>query len=582
MRTVMRLIKLALVYKFWMLLAAFVGFLTIGSSIGLMMTSAYIIAKAALHPSIADLQVGIVGVRFFGIARGIFRYLERLISHETTFRLLARFRVWFYRALEPLAPARLMRFRSGDLLNRIISDIQTLEHFYVRVIAPPLVAVFISALMWLLLGIFNPLFSVLLLVFHLIAALAVPLLSYLYSHDLGGRILQLRTQLNVLTVDTIQGLSELQLFGQFKNHQAEFLSVEKEYRRLQTRMALITGLNESLIGLLMNGAVATMLIAAIPQVTAGTLDGVYLAVISLGIMASFEAFVPLPEALQYLDMNVRAADRLFEIIDAEPEVKDPPNPERPARNYRLTINGLSFRYSPQNDYALRNITMEVPWRQKIAVVGPSGAGKSTLINLLMRFWNYQQGTIKIGGQEIKDMAQEEVRKLFAVISQHTHLFTGTIRENLLLANPDASEQQLIRACEQAQIHRFISGLEQGYDTWIGEQGLRLSGGERQRLAIARALLKNAPILILDEATSNLDAITEEELLETLFTLSASHTVFHITHRLKKLDRMDHIYVLYQGEIIQQGTHRQLLKEEGLYRKMWEIQMQTELLEAMES
>ncbi|HHJ51731.1 MAG TPA: ABC transporter ATP-binding protein [Caldithrix abyssi] len=360
------------------------------------------------------------------------------------------------------------------------------------------------------------------------------------------------------------------------------MSVEKEYRRLQTRMALITGLNESLIGLLMNGAVATMLIAAIPQVTAGTLDGVYLAVISLGIMASFEAFVPLPEALQYLDMNVRAADRLFEIIDAEPEVKDPPNPERPARNYRLTINGLSFRYSPQNDYALRNITMEVPWRQKIAVVGPSGAGKSTLINLLMRFWNYQQGSIKIGGQEIKDMAQEEVRKLFAVISQHTHLFTGTIRENLLLANPDASEQQLIRACEQAQIHRFISGLEQGYDTWIGEQGLRLSGGERQRLAIARALLKNAPILILDEATSNLDAITEEELLETLFTLSNSHTVFHITHRLKKLNRMDHIYVLYQGEIIQQGTHRQLLKEEGLYRKMWEIQMQTELLEAMES
>jgi len=578
MRTIRRLLKLSLPYKFWMLLSALVGFFTIGSSIGLLMTSAYIISKAALHPYISELQVGIVGVRFFGIARGVFRYIERLISHDTTFKLLARFRVWFYRALEPLAPARLMHFKSADLLNRIMADIQTLEHFYVRVIAPPIVAVFISLLMWFLMGIFNPLFSIALLVFHLLAAFAVPLISYLYSKGLGRQLIQIRSRMHILLVDAVQGLSELQIFGRSGEHFQEIEGLNRRYESLQKRMAFVSAMHESLIGLLMNGAVLTMLVIAIPMVREGALEGVYLAVLSLGIMASFEAVLPLPETVQFLEMNARAAERLFELIDAEPEVTAPVHPLPPPSGFGLHIQKLSFRYPGARQDSLQEIELHVPPRSKIAVVGASGAGKSTLINLLLRFWDYRRGSITLGGKELRDLEPEAVRAQFAVVSQRTYLFNGTIKENLLLANPRAGEAELIAACRRAQIHDFIEQLDQGYDSWIGEQGLRLSGGERQRLAIARAELKNAPILILDEATANLDAITEEEVLNTILHLAGNKTVIHITHRLKGLDAVDRIYVLHQGRIVQQGVFNDLRSSEGMFRQMWQIQAQNTLIE----
>jgi len=579
MRTIGRLLKLSLPYKFWMLLAALVGFLTIGSSIGLLMTSAYIISKAALHPYISELQVGIVGVRFFGIARGVFRYIERLISHDTTFKLLARFRFWFYHALEPLAPARLMHFKSADLLNRIMADIQTLEHFYVRVIAPPIVAIFISLLMWFLMGIFDPLFSIALLVFHLLAAFAVPLLSYLYSKGLGMQLIQIRSKINILLVDAVQGLSELQIFGGTRDHYQEIELLNQRYKKLQKRMSFISAMHESLIGLLMNGAVLTMLAIAIPMVRQGALEGVYLAVLSLGIMASFEAVLPLPEAIQFLEMNARAGERLFELIDADPEVTAPARPLAPPESFGLQIQKLNFRYPGALQDSLTEIDLDVPLRSKIAVVGASGAGKSTLISLLLRFWDYHEGSVKIGAKELRNLEPEAARAQFAVVSQRTYLFNGTIKENLLLANPRASEAELAAACRQAQIHDFIEQLDDGYNSWIGEQGLRLSGGERQRLAIARAILKNAPILILDEATANLDAITEEEVLHTILNLSVDKTVIHITHRLKGLDAMDHIYVLHNGRIVQRGIFNDLRSSDGLFRQMWRVQTQTAVIDA---
>jgi thiol reductant ABC exporter CydC subunit len=556
-----------------MALAALLGFATIGSRIGLMATSALIIAKAALHPSIAELQVAIVGVRFFGIARGVFRYLERYVSHQVTFRLLARLRVWFYQALEPLAPARLMQYRSGDLLSRVVADVETLEHFYVRVIAPPVVAVLVGGLMWVLMRSYDLGLAVAVLVFLGLAGLGVPLLTQRLSRGLGQRMVKVRSELNVALVDGIQGMAELLAYGQEQRHQERVARLSQELVGLQGRMAWIGGLQGSLAGLLTNLAALAVLVIAIPLVGEARFDGVYLGLLVLAVMSSFEAVSPLPLALQYLGNSLEAGQRLFEIVDARPAVDDPSFPSPAPEDHSLLVEGVSFRYGPQEPLALDQVSFRLPQGGRLAVVGPSGAGKSTLVNLLLRFWEYETGRILLGGHELRRYRQDDIQHMIGVVSQHTHLFNATVRDNLLLARPDASQADLVQAAQRAQVHDFIQSLPQGYDTWIGEQGLRLSGGERQRLAIARALLKDPPLLILDEATANLDPLTERAVMQAIHTLMAGRTTLVITHRLVGLDLVDEILVLRGGRIVERGQHHDLLQIEGLYRRMWELQNQ---------
>jgi len=580
MKSFFRLLKLAAPYKWWMVLASFLGFLTIGSSIGLMMTSAYIISKAALHPSIAVLQVAIVGVRFFGISRGIFRYLERYVSHEVTFRLLAKFRVWFYRSIEPLSPARLLRYRSGDLLTRVVSDIENLEHMYVRVIAPPFVAAFVLLLMWALLGTFSAIFAWVLTLAFFAAGLGIPAVTWLLSRPIGRQWVSLQSRVNTATIDGVQGMADLVAFGQAGEHFDNLKRLYQTYTRLQHKMATITGLYDSLMNLFLNATVIAMLLVAIPKVTFSFLDGVYLAVLVMGVMAAFEAIFPLPTAVQFLDQSLQSAGRLFEIADAQPAVRDSEEPASLPQNYSLTVQNLSFTYPDSTDPVLKNISFEVPENHVIAIVGPSGAGKSTLVHLLLRFYDYSEGHIRVASQELRTLKQEEWRRQLSVVSQSTHLFNGTVAENLRLAKPDARTAELVDAAKQAEIHSFIQNLPQGYHTWIGEQGLQLSGGERQRLALARAILKNSPILILDEPTANLDAITEEKILHTLWKIARTRTTLLITHRLAGLENAHRIYVLRDGKIREEGTHTELLASGGDYAKMWHLQHEWTALETI--
>ncbi len=575
-----RLLKIAGRFRNWMALSILLGFLTVGSSVGLMMTSAYIIAKAALHPSIAELNVAIVGVRFFGIARGVFRYLERLVSHETTFRLLARFRVWFYRALEPLAPARLMQYRSGDLLARIVSDVESLEHIFIRVISPPFVAVLVTLLMWLLLGMFEWQFALLLTVFMALSGIGIPLLSHLLSRNSGRALNEIQAEINNLAIDAVQGLPELLVYHRAEDHLEKLERTNRRLVKTQRKLALVEGLNEALLGLSMNLAVFSILYVSIPYVSGSLLNGVYLSVIVLGVMAAFEGVATLPEAARFWENSRQAARRLFQIIDAQPAVSDPPVPSPPPRQTSLQIENLTFRYDPDDPPALRDISFHLPAGGTLAIVGPSGAGKSTIINLLLRFWDYREGSIRIGGTELRTLAQEQVRKMFAVVSQQSHLFAGTIRENLRLARPDASEEEMIAAARQAEIHDFISSLPEGYHTYLGELGLRLSGGERQRLVIARAILKNSPILIFDEPTANLDALTEQKILQTIWKLSRQRTTLLITHRLVGLENADQILVLVDGKIVERGTHADLMAGQTFYRYLWEQQQQSLVLETL--
>lgn len=576
-------------------LSVLLGFATVGSSIGLMSTSAYIIARAALQPSIAELQVAIVGVRFFGLARGLFRYLERYVSHQVTFRLLTRLRVRFYTALEPLAPAHLLRYGSGDLLSRAVGDIAALENFYVRALAPPLVAMLVGAVMFVFMAAYDLRLAFSLAGMLLLAGLGLPLLARFLGRAPGRRLAAQRATLSGALVDGIQGLADLAAFGQGLRQLEVITQATRAVASTQRSLARLSGLTNALGGLLANLGLWVILVESIPLVRAGRIDGVSLAVLTLAALTSFEAVLPLPFAAQHLTGSLEASRRLFELVEAEPEVRDPDQPLpapaiQPAFNlarsagevqaFDLEARRLSFRYPdetglrPELIPALEQVSFTLPLGKRLAVVGPSGAGKSTLAQLLLRFWEFQDGELLLGGQDLRSYRAEDVRRAIAVVAQSTHLFNASVRENLLLARPRATEAELIRAAQDAQIHEFILSLPQGYDTWIGEAGLRMSGGERQRLALARALLRAAPILLLDEPTANLDPITEQKVLRTILEQARERSVLLITHRLVGLEAMDEILVLRAGRVAEHGTQDELLERDSFYRRMWSLQHQT--------
>jgi ABC-type multidrug transport system fused ATPase/permease subunit len=393
-------------------------------------------------------------------------------------------------------------------------------------------------------------------------------------------------------VDGIQGVADLVSFGQEAAWLERMQAQSRALVGAQARMAWAGGLHGALGSLLTSVAALTVLIVAIPLVNAAQIQGVNLAVLVLAAMASFEAVLPLPLAAQYLDSTLESARRLFEIVDAYVQPGPAgapfsrggggnlPSPAQAGEVSRigvgacdLRLENLHFHYDADALPTLDAVSFNLPQGGRLAIVGPSGAGKSTLVNLLLRFWDYEDGVIELGGRDLRGYDPDDVRHLMGVVSQNTYLFNATVRENLLIARPDATQVELEQAAQRAQIHSFVQSLPHGYDTWIGEQGQRLSGGERQRLAIARALLKDAPILILDEATANLDPVTEREVMQSIRELMQGRTTLIVTHRLVGLEDADEILVLQCGRVIERGRHAELIKANGMYRRMWGLQNQ---------
>jgi ATP-binding cassette, subfamily C, bacterial CydC len=551
------------------MLAILLGVATVTSNVGLLATAAYVISASALVAFLGSLVIPIYLVRLFGVSRAGARYAERLISHNLTFKLLADIRTWFYTRLEPLAPARLLRHRTGDLLSRIVGDVEELQNVYLRIIAPVAVASVTSLLTFALLYSFGPPLAFVALGFLLAAGIGVPILVRNLAGGLGRRQLGLRGELNAGILDGVQGAQDLLAFGREHDHERNIATLNRRLGRMQGKMAFITGLQDALGDLLMNLAMISVLVLAIPLVSGGEVRGVLLAFLALVVLGSFEAVQPLGTAFQFLGRSVGAAERIFEIVDAEPEVQDPATPLSIPRDHKLEFDKVGFRY--KDGFALEDVSFTLEPGKRIAIVGPSGAGKSTLVGLVLRFWNPKEGEISIGDCNVREYAQDDVRALIGVVSQDTHVFNDTLRANLLIARPEATEDDLRVVLAQAQLDELVERLPRGLESPLGEQGLKLSGGERQRLSVARALLKDAPLLVLDEPTANLDPATERELLDAVYRSAQDRATLVITHRLVRMQEMDEILVLERGRIVERGTHTELEARHGTYRRMLEIQ-----------
>ncbi len=545
-----RLFGLMAARRRWIAIGALLGFLAVGSNVALMAMSAYLISKAALITNVAEVALVITGVRVLAIARATFRYLERYVTHRATFAILADLRVWFFASIEPLAPAGLTDRRSGDLLARIVADIETLEDFYVRVIVPPVVAALVTAFGGILLGAFDPVLGVALVAFLVGTGVILPLVSRRLSRAAAVASVGSRGELTAMIVDEIGGIADLIALDRATAHRDRVLALGAELDRATDRLAMVRAATTALAATFASLAGVTVLAIGVQLVGAGRLDGVYLAVLPLAAIACFEVIAPLSQAFALQDANEAAARRLFELTDAAPAVVEVParatTPGEPAggatddptRPPAIEIRDLRFRYAPDEPWVLDGLSLTIPPGGSLALVGPSGSGKSTLVSLLLRFWEYEAGSIRIGGRELREIPADEVRALLGVVPQEVHLFNATIRDNLAVADAEVTDERIAEACRLAQVHAFIETLPAGYETRVGEHGLLLSGGERQRLAIARAIIKDAPILVLDEATANLDVLTERDLVASLTPFIADRTTLVISHRASVAAGMD--------------------------------------------
>ncbi|KAA6185090.1 thiol reductant ABC exporter subunit CydC [Thiohalocapsa marina] len=552
-------------YRGWMIAGFAVSLLTLLANVALLAVSGWFVTTMAIAGA-SGVALSYLApaalIRASAIARTVGRYLERLISHEATLRQLAGLRVWFYQHLEPLAPARLQQYHSADLLSRIRADIDALDNLYIRVLVPVLVALTAGAGLFVFAALYHLQLALLLLGMLLLAGGLLPWLGRRLGAAPGRRLAHTDTQLRQLAIDGTQGLAELLVYGAADDHARRLDAATAALIADQDRMSRLAGMSQGAVGLSANLTLWGMLWLGIPLVADGALAPPQLVMLALLALAAFESVAGLPLAFQQLEQTLTAARRLFAIVDAKPAVPEPAGPSPVPQNHALHIRDLRFSYPSANGQASRpaldGIDLDLSEGARIAIVGATGSGKSTLFHLLLRFWAADSGHIRLGGADIDAFHGEDLRRHIALVSQQTHLFDASIRDNLLLAAPEATQGHLEAACRTAQIHRFIEALPEGYDTWVGETGVRVSGGQARRIAIARALLRDAPILLLDEPTEGLDAATERALMDALHQLMQGRSTLMITHRPMALADMDQILVMDQGRIVERGTHSELL------------------------
>ena len=537
--TIRRLLGLADLQRGRVALAIGLGALAVGFGVALMTAAGYLISRAAELPPILSLTTIIVVVRFLALSRPLARYLERLASHDLALRALGRIRASVYERIEPLAPAELAAFRRGDLVSRLVADVDDLQGLYLRGLGPPVVGLVVAVSCVIAVAFVLPAAALVLALGLALGGIAVPLLAAGLGRRIGCRHAAARGELTAELVELLHGAEELAAYGREDDALDRVRDADRELVGLGHRDALVSGIADAGSILFAGLTAAGVLAVAVAAHDAGSLDRVLVAALALLAISSFDAVAPLPDAARELSRTLSAGRRILELTGREPAITDPDRPQRPRRG-AVELHDVTARYAPGDPPVLERFDLRIDPGARVALVGPSGSGKTTVTSLLLRFLDPEHGRVMIGGRDVRELRQEDVRSTFALAGQEAHVFDSTIRENLRLARPEATEEALHEVLRRVRLDDWVRSLAHGLDTHVGEEGARLSGGQRQRLVVGRALLMDAPVLVLDEPTAHLDGPTAEALVTDVFDAADDRSVLLITHRPEGLALVDRV------------------------------------------
>lgn len=547
-------LKLFKPHSAWLAAGISLSLLTAFASIALLTLSGWFISSSAIAGLVAidgnalafNFMLPAAQIRALAISRTLGRYGERVVTHEATFRVLAEIRGWFFQQLIPLVPGRLSAMRSGDLLSRMTADIDALDALYLRLLAPTVVAVIGVTAVTVFLIFYAPVIGLTTGLMLMIASVWTPWIFNRLGRAGAEETVVLAANFRIRQLDMIQGLADLianQAYGRKSDFLEQFSDLMINTQRQNNRLSAIS----SAFTLLLSQLTLLMaLVLAGVSFKDGLLSGPDSVLVVFCVIAAFELVTPLPQTMQMLAKTQKAARRIRQVTEMSPTITSTTQPLALPDRYDLQLNDVSFRYSDQQDRVLKNISLTIPQGSKVAIVGPNGSGKTTLLHLLMRYYDPDQGSVLLAGQNVKHLDADELMTCFGVLSQRSQLFSASIKENLLIAKPNASAMELDIVVKAAGLEKFIGYLPEGLDTWVGESGVKVSGGEARRIALARLYLKNAPVLILDEPTEGLDSDTERDVFTALADFARDKTVIMVTHREAGLGLVDIVYGMDRG------------------------------------
>ena len=565
----LRLLRLARPWRGRLLLAVVAGAAAAACGIALLAVSGFLLARASQHPSILAISAAVVAVRALSAGRGLSRYLERLAGHDAAFRILADVRVSFYRRLERLAPAGLAAFSSGDLLARLISDVDATQDLFIRGITPPLAAALAGAGSVVACLLILAPAGVLLAVGLLAAGVGIPVFAAIAARSAARRLAPARGQLAATFSDLLAGAAELHAYGAQDAALVPVTAADRDMTRQADRNAAVSGLSAGLSSAIAGLAVWGVLLLGVAATGDGVLTRVPLAVLTLTALASFEVVTALPAAAVQLGQARVSGRRIAAVLDAPDPVREPaaPRPLPPGPIW-VTLRGAQVRYRPGDRLALDGIDLDLPPGRRVGLVGSNGAGKSTVASVLLRFVELTAGTATLNGHDLASYSADDVRTRIGGCPQDPHIFDTSLRENLRLAKPDASDDQLADAAARAGLLDWIESLPLGWDTPARARGAALSGGQRQRVALARALLADPALLILDEPAAHLHPEARRALTADLLAATAGRATLLITHDRDGLEQLDEIVVLEDGRVAERGSHAGLMQANERYQRMW--------------
>ena len=567
----LRLFKFAKLPLFLGLVLMITG---LASSIGLLTTSGWFLAATAIAGlgTLFNFFYPSASVRGLAIGRTLFRYFEKLVTHDATFRILAKLRVQVFEKIIPLSPGVLNRYRNSDLLNRLVSDVDTLDSLYLRLIAPFITAIFVILAMCIGLSFVNAPLALGLGVSLLLLVLVIPTVFYLLGKKFGDKLVHSRALYRTQFLEFIQAQAELLLFNAEDKLKDNMAKTEANWQTDQQKEANLSGFSTAL-SLFLNGLVIAAMLWFSSQAEFGNDEYrmAFIALFTFAALASFEILMPLGSAFLHIGQVIASAERVTDIIEQQPLVTFNGKAEFDQNATTLIeAKDLSFTYPERQNRALENLNLTIQKGKKVAILGKTGSGKSTLLQLLVRNYDANQGELRLAGQPIADYAENTLRSQFCFLTQRVHVFSDTLRQNLQFASAvNISDEKMIEVLNQVGLGKLLE-QEQGLDIWLGDGGRPLSGGEQRRLGLARILLNDAPILLLDEPTEGLDRETERQILRLILAHAENKTLIMVTHRLTAIEQFDELCVIDEAKLIEKGTYAELLQlEKGFFKQLVE-------------